>query len=104
VQLAKRMAYLLKVLENLLAAPPEGPMQAGDHAQQRRGSHLTAPASSDRQGISRYIGGSYGVCPACLSSPCELDCLTLHGKNAPPTEAPLPPLQGVVPFMALGMG
>jgi len=76
VQPAKRMAYLLTVLENILAAPPEGPTPACDDAQQRRGSHPAALASSDRQGMSRYIGGSYGVCAHCLSSPCELDCPT----------------------------
>ena len=76
VQPAKRMAYLLTVLENIMAAPPEGPTPAVGHAQQRRGSHPTTLTSSDRQGISRYIGGSYGVCEQCLSSPCELDCPT----------------------------
>jgi len=91
VQPAKRMAYLLTVLENLVAAPPEGPMQAVDHAQQRRGSHPAAQASSDRQGISRYIGGSYGVCAHCLSSPCELDCPTrTHDLVDPPATADVP--------------
>jgi len=76
VQPSKRMAYLLTVLENLVAAPPEGPRQACDDAQQRRRSHPAALASSDRQGSSRYIGGSYGVCAHCLSSPFEGDCPT----------------------------
>jgi len=76
VQPTKRMAYLLTVLENLLAVPPEGPRPAVDHAQQWRGSHPTTLASSDRLGSSRYIGGSYGVCASCLSSPCEGDCPT----------------------------
>ncbi len=91
VQPAKRMAYLLTVLENIMAAPSEGPMPAYDHAQQRRGSHPTMPVSSDRPVISRYIGGSYGVCEHCLCSPCELDCPTrTHDIVDPPAAADVP--------------
>ena len=76
VQQGTRMAYLLTVLENILAAPPASTMAPGAVSEQRRWRHPAPPTSLDRQGISRYIGGSYGVCAHCLSSPCEGDCPT----------------------------
>jgi len=76
VQPDKRMAYLLTVLENSMATPPTSAAAPGVSSEQRRWGRPAPPASADRQGISRYIGGSYGVCAHCLSSPCEGDCPT----------------------------
>jgi len=88
VQPDKRMAYLLTVLENSMAGPPPAsPLPPSEH---RRWSHPAPSASSERQGISRYIGGSYGVCEHCLSSPCEADCPTRTHDVAGPG-APLAP-------------
>ncbi len=88
VQPAKRMAYLLTVLENILAAPPASAAVPGAASEQRRWRHPAPPTSLDRQGISRYIGGSYGVCEHCLSSPCEADCPTRPHEAARPAAAP----------------
>ncbi len=88
VQPDKRMAYLLRVLENSMAAPPSAAVAPGASAAQRRWRHPTTPASLDRQGISRYTGGSYGVCEHCLSSPCEADCSTRTHEAAGPAAAP----------------
>ncbi len=88
VQPDKRMAYLLRVLENSMAAPPPAAVAPGVSAAQRRWRHPTTPASLDRQGISRYTGGSYGVCEHCLSSPCEADCPTRTHEAAGPAAAP----------------
>ncbi len=88
VQPDKRMAYLLTVLENSMAAPPSAAVAPGASAAQRRWRHPTTPASLDRQGISRYTGGSYGVCAHCLSSPCEADCSTRTHEAAGPAAAP----------------
>ncbi len=33
-----------------------------------------APHTGERGGTARYTSGNYGVCPACLSSPCDPDC------------------------------
>ncbi len=90
----KHMAYLLTVLENSMAAPPSAAVAPGASAAQRLWRHPAPPASADRQGISRYIGGSYGVCEHCLSSPCEADCPTRTHDVAGPG-APLAP--GAVP-------
>jgi len=83
VQPDKRMAYLLTVLENCMASPPAAvtPLESSGH---RRWRHPAPSASSDRQGISRYIGGSYGVCAHCLSSPCEADCPARTLESAEP--------------------
>jgi len=86
VQPAKRMAYLLTVLENILAAPPASAVVLAS-LEQRRWRHPGHPASLDRQGISRYIGGSYGVCEHCLSAPCEADCPTRTHEAAGPAAA-----------------
>jgi len=75
VQPAKRMGYLLAVLENILPAPPPAPLPLSSSGQ-RRWRQPAAPASSAQHGISRYTGDNYGVCAHCLSSPCELDCPT----------------------------
>ncbi len=76
VQPDRRMAYLLTVLENSMASPPPAAVTPVGSPGHRRWGHPAPPASSERQGISRYIGGSYGVCAHCLSSPCEGDCPT----------------------------
>jgi len=76
VQSAKRMAYLLTVLENTMAAPPSASLLLLASQELRCSRHPAPSVSSHRPGISRYIGGSYGVCEHCLSSPCELDCPT----------------------------
>ncbi len=88
VQPDKRMAYLLTVLENSMAAPPPAVVPPGTSSEQRRWDRPAPPASSDRQGISRYTGGSYGVCEHCLSSPCEADCPTRTHVAAGPAAAP----------------
>ncbi len=88
VQLDKRMAYLLTVLENSMAAPPTSAAAPGASAAQRLWRHPTTPTSLNRQGISRYTGGSYGVCEHCLSSPCEADCPTRTHEAAGPAAAP----------------
>ncbi len=89
VQPDKRMAYLLTVLENSMASPPAAvtPLESSG---QRRWRHPAPSAFADRQEISRYIGGSYGVCPHCLSSPCEADCPT-HTHEAAGPATPLAP-------------
>jgi len=86
VQPDRRMAYLLTVLENSMASPPAAvtPLESSGH---RRWGHPAPPASSERPGISRYIGGSYGVCAHCFSSPCELDCPTRTHDMADHTAA-----------------
>jgi len=66
----KRMAYLLTVLERLLTRPTAYSLEGS--APQR--SHQAAPAPSGASDVSRYTGGSYGVCPQCLSSPCDSTC------------------------------
>ena len=84
VQPDKRMAYLLTVLENSMASPPaaaETPVASSGHG---HWGHAAPPARLERQGISRYIGGSYGVCEHCLSSPCEVDCPTRTHEVAGP--------------------
>jgi len=84
VQPDRRMAYLLTVLENSMASPPPAAVTPVGSPGHRRWGHPAPPASSERPGISRYIGGSYGVCAHCLSSPCELDCPTrTHEKEEP---------------------
>jgi len=88
VQSDKRMAYLLRVLENILAAPPPSAVVPGTSSEQQLWRHPTTLAFLDRQGISRYTGGSYGVCAHCLSSPCEGDCPTRTHEVADPA-APL---------------
>jgi len=97
VQPAKRMAYLLTVLENNLAAPPLA--SSLPPSGQRRWGHPAPPVISDRQGISRYTGGSYGVCAHCLSSPCEADCPTRTPQAAGPA-VPLVPGAVHPPTMA----
>ena len=99
VQPAKRMAYLLTVLENILAAPPASAVVLAS-LEQRRWRHPAHPASLDRQGSSRYIGGSYGVCAHCLSSPCEADCPTRTHEAAGPAAAPTARAVVQVPEMA----
>jgi len=99
VQSDKRMAYLLTVLENILAAPPASAVVLAS-LEQRRWRHPAHPASLDRQGISRYIGGSYGVCEHCLSSPCEADCPTRTHEAAGPAAAPTARAVVQVPEMA----
>ncbi len=74
----KRMAYLLRVLERLLTQQPTT-SSPGD-SPPPRGCPVT-PASAPVGNISRYIGGSYGVCPHCLSSPCDSTC-PAHGTDA----------------------
>ncbi len=88
VQPDKRMAYLLTVLENSMAAPPSAAAAPGVSAAQRLWRHPTTPTSLNRQGISQYIGGSYGVCAHCLSAPCEADCLTRTHEVAGPAAVP----------------
>jgi len=88
VQPDKRMAYLLTVLENSVAAPPPAAVAPGASPVQRLWCHPTTSASLDRQGISRYTGGSYGVCEHCLSAPCEADCPTRTHEAAGPAAAP----------------
>ncbi len=88
VQPDKRMAYLLTVLENILAAPPAAAVTPVGSSGHRRWGHPAPPVSSDCQGISRYIGGSYGVCEHCLSAPCEADCPTRTHEAAGPAAAP----------------
>jgi len=88
VQPDKRMAYLLTVLENSMAAPPPAVVPPGTSSEQRRWDRPAPPASSNRQGISRYTGGSYGVCEHCLSSPCEADCPTRTHEAAGPAATP----------------
>jgi len=88
VQPDKRMAYLLTVLENSMAAPPPASPLPPSSPEQRRWRHPAPSASSDRQGISRYIGGSYGVCTHCLSAPCEADCPTRTHEVAGPAAVP----------------
>jgi len=66
----KRMAYLLTVLERLLTRPTAYSLEGS--APQR--SRQATPASSEASDVSRYTGGSYGVCPQCLSSPCDSTC------------------------------
>ena len=86
VQQGKRMAYLLTVLENSMASPPAAAATPVASPDQRRWRHPAPPAPSDRQGISRYTGGSYGVCGHCLSSPCKADCPThTHKAGGPAT-------------------
>jgi len=84
VRQGKRRAYLLTVLENSMTAPPPTSGAPVASPEQRRWRHPAPSASSDRQGISRYIGGSYGVCAHCLSSPCEADCPTRTLESAEP--------------------
>ncbi len=87
VQPDRRMAYLLTVLENSMASPPPAAVTPVGSPGHRRWGHPAPPASSERPGISRYIGGSYGVCAHCFSSPCELDCLTRTHDMADHTAA-----------------
>ncbi len=87
VQLDKRMAYLLTVLENSVAAPPASTVTPGATPEQRRWRPPAPPPSADRQGSSRYTGGNYGVCEHCLSSPCEGDCPTRTHDMADHTAA-----------------
>ncbi len=94
VQPDRRMAYLLTVLENSMAGPPAAAVTPGASSGHGRWGWVASPASSERQGSSRYIGGSYGVCEHCLSSPCEADCPTRTHDVAEPG-APLAP--GAVP-------
>jgi len=94
VQPDKHMAYLLTVLENSMAGPPAAAVTPAASSGHGRWGHAASPASPERQGISRYIGGSYGVCEHCLSSPCEADCPTRTHDVAGPG-APLAP--GAVP-------
>jgi len=89
VQPDKRMAYLLTVLENSMAGPPASAVAPGASLEQRRWRHPAPPAFLDRQGISRYTGGSYGVCEYCLSSPCEADCPTRTHETAGSAAAPM---------------
>jgi len=89
VQHAKRMAYLLTVLENSMAAPPPASPLLEASSEQGRWRHPATPASSDCQGISRYTGGNYGVCEHCLSSPCEEDCPMRIPEKADPAAAPM---------------
>jgi len=88
VQSDKRMAYLLTVLENSVATPPPAVGPPGMSSEQRRWGRPAPPASLDRQGISRYTGGSYGVCAHCLSSPCEADC----SRRTPEAAGPATPM------------
>jgi len=99
VQPDKRMAYLLTVLENSMAGPPASAVALAS-LEQRRWRHPAHPASLDRQGISRYIGGSYGVCEHCLSAPCEADCPTRTHEAAGPAAAPTARAVVQVPEMA----
>ncbi len=94
VQPDRRMAYLLTVLENSMAGPPAAAVTPGASSGHGRWGWVASPASSESQGISRYSGGSYGVCEHCLSSPCEADCPTRTHDVAEPG-APLAP--GTVP-------
>ncbi len=87
VQPDRRMAYLLTVLENSMASPPPAAVTPVGSPGHRRWGHPAPPASSERPGISRYTGGSYGVCAHCFSSPCELDCLTRTHDMADHTAA-----------------
>jgi len=93
VQPDKRMAYLLTVLENNVAAPPAAAVTPVTSSGHRRWVHPAPPVSSDCQGISRYTGGSYGVCEHCLSSPCEADCPTHPHEAAGPA---VPMVSGAV--------
>jgi len=90
VQPDTRMAYLLTVLENSVATPPPAVGPPGMSSEQRRWGRPAPPACSDGQEISRYIGGSYGVCTHCLSSPCEADCPT-HTHEAAGPATPMVP-------------
>ncbi len=100
VQPDKRMAYLLTVLENRMAAPPPAVVPPGTSSEQRRRDRPAPPAPSDRQGISRYTGGSYGVCEYCLSSPCEADCPTRTHEAAGSTAASMARAVVQLPEMA----
>jgi len=98
VQPDKRMAYLLTVLESNVATPP--PASPLPSSEQRRWRHPAPPASLDRPGISRYTGGSYGVCAHCLSSPCEGDCPTRTYEAAGSAAAPTAQAVVQLPEMA----
>jgi len=90
VQPDKRMAYLLTVLENSVAGPPAAAVMPAASSGHGRWGHAGSPASPERQGISRYTGGSYSVCEHCLSSPCEADCPT-HTHEAAGPATPMGP-------------
>jgi len=89
VQPDKHMAYLLTVLENSMAGPPAAAVTPVASSGHRRWGHPAPPVSSDCQGISRYTGGSYGVCEHCLSSPCDADCPARTLAPAEPAAAPM---------------
>jgi hypothetical protein len=36
--------------------------------------HITTMTGAQQTATQRYTAGSYGVCPACLSSPCDPEC------------------------------
>jgi len=72
-----------------MAGPPASAVAPGASLEQRRWRHPAPPAFLDRQGISRYTGGSYGVCEYCLSSPCEADCPTRTHETAGSAAAPM---------------
>ncbi len=81
---ANCMPYLFAVLENL----PDRERVASP-ARPWRGRRST-PAEADRGDVSRYTVGPYGVCPSCLSLPCEDDCPLGATEDVGSNPVPLP--------------
>ena len=82
---ANCMPYLFAVLENL----PDRERSGSDSAARSWRRSRVSPAVSREENVSRYTMGPYGVCPHCLSSPCEDDCPSFGGEEVEPASAAL---------------
>jgi hypothetical protein len=58
-----------------------GPPVANAPRPPRAPLNITSQAGGLPAGAKRYTAGSYGVCPACLSSPCDPECPLGTGRD-----------------------